>query len=194
MLLALANASPAKAVRETLISLGYEPIGLIITQGLPTVSQSRPGGKLRRNFQGYTTDDADALLGLGTSAIGRLRQGFVQNPPDTGSYSRAIMSGRFATIKGLALSADDHIRGRIIEELMCSLACNIDQVAEECGQRCASFEHEIEALRPFIAHGFAHVDGCHIAVTESGRPYLRLIAAAFDSYIPNSRAHHSIAV
>lgn len=185
----------AKAARETLTSLGYEPIGLDhYASPSDSLAIAARGGKLRRNFQGYTTDDADALLGLGTSAIGRLQQGFVQNPPDTGSYSRAIMSGRLATVKGLALSTDDHIRGRIIEELMCNLSCDIDQITEDCGHRCASFEQEIKTLLPFVANGFAHVDGRHIAVTESGRPYLRLIAAAFDSYVPNSRAHHSAAV
>ena len=185
----------AKAARETLTSLGYEPIGLDhYAKPADILAIAARGGKLRRNFQGYTTDDADALLGLGTSAIGRLRQGFVQNPPDTGSYSRAIMAGGLATIKGLALSVDDHMRGRIIEELMCNLSCNIDQVADDFGHRCASFEQEIKTLLPFVANGFAHIDGHHIAVTESGRPYLRLIAAAFDSYAPNSRAHHSIAV
>lgn len=184
----------ARAARETLTSLGYEPVGLDhYARPADSLAIAARGGKLRRSFQGYTTDDADALLGLGTSAIGRLRQGFVQNPSDTGSYSRVIMSGHLATMKGVALSADDHIRGRIIEELMCNLACNIDQVADGCGT-CASFEREIEALLPFVANGFVRVDGRHIAVNESGRPYLRLIAAAFDSYVPNSRAHHPVAV
>jgi oxygen-independent coproporphyrinogen III oxidase len=36
-------------------------------------------GKLKRNFQGYTTDQGSVLLGFGASAIGRLPQGFVQN-------------------------------------------------------------------------------------------------------------------
>ena len=30
-----------------------------------------------RNFQGYTTDGAETLLGFGASAIGRLPQGYV---------------------------------------------------------------------------------------------------------------------
>jgi oxygen-independent coproporphyrinogen III oxidase len=138
------------------------------------------------------------LIGLGASAIGSLRQGFVQNAPDTAGYSRALMSGQFSTVRGFALSADDRIRGRIIESLMCNLECDIDevvdQVAAEGGHGRDSFEQEIEALQPFLAGGFAYVDGRRIVVHESGRPYLRLIAATFDAYLPDSHARHSIAV
>ena len=38
--------------------------------------------QLRRGFQGYTTDDAPALIGFGASAIGSLPQGYVQNAAD----------------------------------------------------------------------------------------------------------------
>ena len=45
-------------------------------------------GNLHRNFQGYTTDGADLLIGLGASAIGRLPQGYVQNAPSPATISR----------------------------------------------------------------------------------------------------------
>ncbi len=45
-------------------------------------------GRLRRNFQGYTDDAAEALIGLGASSIGQLPQGYVQNMPATGEYQR----------------------------------------------------------------------------------------------------------
>ena len=45
-------------------------------------------GALARNFQGYTTDNADALIGLGASAIGRLPQGYVQNHASVPEYAR----------------------------------------------------------------------------------------------------------
>jgi oxygen-independent coproporphyrinogen-3 oxidase len=191
-----ARIAQAETAYETLTSLGYEPIGLdhyaSPSDSLATAVRT---GRLHRNFQGYTTDDADALVGLGPSAIGRLPQGFVQNVPDTGSYSRAIASGRFATARGVAFSADDRMRGRIIEELMCNLACDLDQVASEfCDRGRESFEQEIEALTPFAAEGLVSIDGGHVRVNEEGRPYLRLIAAAFDAYLPESRARHSVAV
>lgn len=59
---------------------GYVPVGLdhFARPDDPLAAALR-GGRLRRNFQGYTTDRAPALLGLGASAIGRLPQGHVQN-------------------------------------------------------------------------------------------------------------------
>jgi oxygen-independent coproporphyrinogen-3 oxidase len=191
-----ARIAQAEIAHETLTALGYEPIGLDHYAGprdsLTTVARA---GRLHRNFQGYTTDDADALVGVGTSAIGRLPQGLVQNVSDTGNYSRAIVSGHFATARGIAFSDDDRMRGRIIEELMCNLACDLDQVAGEFSdQGRNSFEREIEALTPFVAKGLVRIDGGHVAVNEEGRPYLRLIAAAFDAYLPDSRARHSVAV
>lgn len=190
-----ARIAQAEAAHETLTSLGYEPIGLdhyaSPTDSLAIAARAR---QLCRNFQGYTTDHADMLIGLGTSAIGRTRQGFVQNAADTGGYSRAIDSGRFATVRGLMLSADDRIRGRIIEQLMCNLTCDLDRVVDEPDQRRCSFEQELEALVPFVADGFVRIDGRRITVNGSGRPYMRLIAAIFDAYLADSRARHSVAV
>jgi oxygen-independent coproporphyrinogen-3 oxidase len=190
-----ARFDQAMATHENLISLGYEPVGLdhyaVATDSLAVAARAKT---LRRNFQGYTTDDASALVGIGTSAIGHFPQGYVQNASDTATYSRAIMSNRFGTVRGLALSTADRIRGRIIEELMCHLACNIDELLNEYNCVQESFEQEIETLRPFAADGLVKIDGNRISVAESGRPYLRLIAAAFDAYLPNSHARHSVAV
>ncbi len=51
--------------------------------------------RMRRNFQGYTTDAADVLIGFGASAIGRLPQAYVQNAADVGGWRAAIEAGRF---------------------------------------------------------------------------------------------------
>lgn len=192
-----ARFDQATAAHEALIALGYQPIGLDhYATPDDSLAVAARAGTLHRNFQGYTADDASALIGLGASAIGRLRQGFVQNSPDTAGYSRAVMSGRFATVRGVALSADDRTRGRIIESLMCNLECSIDDVIDQVagdGEH-ESFEREIEALQPFVADGFVRTDGRRVMVHESGRPYLRLIAAVFDAYLPGSHARHSLAV
>jgi oxygen-independent coproporphyrinogen-3 oxidase len=70
----------------------------------------------------------------------------------------------------------------------------VDQVARQGEHKRESFDREIEALQPFVAEGFARIDGCRVKVKESGRPYLRLIAATFDAYLPDSHARHSVAV
>ena len=190
-----ARIDQSMTAHETLVSLGYEPIGLdhyaAPADGLAVAARTR---MLRRNFQGYTTDDAGALIGIGTSAIGQLPQGYVQNAPDTANYSRAITAGRFSTARGIALSIGDRVRGRIIEELMCHLDCDIGELQDQYNEIRESFEQELEALGPFTADGLVRIDGSRVTVEEGGRPYLRLIASTFDAYLSNSHVRHSVAV
>jgi oxygen-independent coproporphyrinogen III oxidase len=181
----------AEIAHRTLISLGYEPIGLDHF-ALPDdeLAVAARAGRLHRNFQGYTVDDADALLGLGASAIGRLPQGYVQNAPDVAGYGRCVQSGQFATVKGLELSGDDRTRAAIIERLMCDLAVDIADVAEGS----VPFAEELERLMPIEAEGLVQIDGPRIRVTEKGRPFVRLVAAAFDRHLQDGRGRHARAV
>ena len=186
----------AEAARETLVAAGYVPIGLDHF-ALPhdELAEAARVGALHRNFQGYTTDQADALIGIGASAISRLPQGYVQNLPDIGRYAGAIASGQFATARGLALSADDRLRGRIIERLMCDFSIDLEAMASKNDFAAIDgFTRELQALNPLEAEGLVRRDGKRIVVTEKGRPFVRLVAAVFDAYLPNSSARHSIAV
>ncbi len=190
------RVAQARAASKTLAGLGYVPVGLDhFAQPADELATAMRAGRLHRNFQGYTTDRADALIGLGASAIGKLPQGFVQNAVDTGGYSRAIEAGRFATVKGVALSADDHMRGRIIERLMCDLTVDLDLIARDSEAAPAdNFSAELSALEPLAADGVVRIDGRRVTMTEQGRPFVRLVAAAFDAYLSREQARHSIAV
>jgi oxygen-independent coproporphyrinogen-3 oxidase len=176
---------------QTLESFGYQAVGLDHF-ALPSDELCIAAGenRLHRNFQGYTTDDADALIGLGASAIGRLPQGFVQNAPDLAGYSRSVAAGRLATVKGLALSDDDRMRAAIIERLMCDLAVDLNAVAGGAPR----FAAEIEALGALAADGMLQIWAGRITMTERGRPYVRIAAAAFDTYLAASQKRHSVAV
>ena len=180
----------AQIAAETLVGLGYEAIGLdhfaLPDDELSIAARQR---RLRRNFQGYTTDEADALIGLGASAIGKLPQGFVQNASDLAGYARAINAGRFATVKGLAFSEDDRVRAAIIERLMCDLAVDLTGYGGP-----TRFAAEIDALHPLCEQGLLHIDGGRVIVAPRGRPYVRIVAAAFDAYLAASEKRHSVAV
>jgi oxygen-independent coproporphyrinogen III oxidase len=184
----------AEAAHETLVQFGYQPIGLDHYAKSDDQLVAK-GGRLQRNFQGYTDDDADALVGLGTSAISRLPQGFAQNAPAVGNYSRAITEGKLATVKGIALSDDDRLRGLIIERLMCDMAVDLDAVANESGFDIATdFSEEIEALQPYQENGSVLIEAKRIQITEKGRPYMRLVASVFDTYLARAKSRHSVAV
>lgn len=181
----------AEVAAGTLTGFGYRTIGLdhfaLEADELAVAARAK---RLRRNFQGYTTDEADALIPLGVSAIGRLPQGFVQNAPDLAGYSRSVAAGTFATVKGLALSDDDRLRSNIIERLMCDLELDLDAFAGGASR----FAAELATLRPLAEEGLLQVDGGRIVMTERGRPYVRIAAAAFDAYLAASQKRHSVAV
>ena len=186
----------AETARETLVAFGYAPVGLDhFARPDDYLAAAALAGRLHRNFQGYTTDQADALIGLGASAIGRFAQGFVQNAPDIGGYARAIASGRLATARGIACSADDRVRGRIIERVMCDFSVDLDAIVDDEDAGVSSgFDAELEALAPLAAEGLVRLDGKLITVTDKGRPFVRLIAAAFDAYLSKARTRHSVAI
>jgi oxygen-independent coproporphyrinogen-3 oxidase len=186
----------AETAREALVRLGYVPIGLDHF-ALPGDALARAArtGRLRRNFQGYTDDQADAWLGFGASAIGRLPQGYAQNARDIHAYQRAIDGGLLPTEKGLRLSDDDRVRGAVIERLMCDLTVDLDATA---GPRAAALrarldERLVELFGPDAGLVVGRA-GNRIEVTEHGRPFLRLIASALDEHLPRAIARHSAAV
>ena len=185
----------ARAAALRLAGHGYVPIGLDhFARADDELAVAARTGRLRRNFQGYTTDPADALIGLGASAIGKLPQGFAQNAVDIAGYARAVTQGAFATVKGIAVSADDVLRGAIIERLMCDLAVDLEALPAGAPRGASTFAHERADLDALAAAGLIMVEGSRITVTEEGRPFVRLVAAAFDAYLPQSCSRHSIAV
>ena len=113
-----------------------------------TLAVAQREGRLARNFQGYTTDSAPALIGFGASAISALPQGYAQNLADVPSYRKAMLAGGLATARGIALSDDDRLRRAIIERLMCDLEVDLDAVAAPFGRSARDFHAELALLVP----------------------------------------------
>ena len=93
-----------QAAAAVLIAAGYEPVGLdhFARRG-DVLAQRQRDGRLRRNFQGYTSDESPTLMGFGASAIGTMPDGYVQNAPNAVAYRAAIEAGRLATARGYAV-------------------------------------------------------------------------------------------
>jgi oxygen-independent coproporphyrinogen-3 oxidase len=184
-----------QTARAALADYGYEPIGLdhfaLATDEMAVKAKS---GELHRNFQGYTTDDAETLIGLGCSSIGKMRQGFAQNDPDIGRWRKAVDAGRLPIAKGRALDDDDRLRADIIEKVMCDYAVDLDAVCAAHGTTTAAVEDAFERLTEPARDGLVVVEGAKIRVTEAGRPLVRIVAAAFDVYLARATARHSVAV
>lgn len=182
----------AAAAAERLVAHGYRRIGLdhFALPGDSLVG-ALEAGLLKRNFQGYTDDPADVLIGFGASAIGALADGYAQNAVPSKVYEAAIERGELATVRGIAFTADDRLRRAIIERLMCELAVDLEAVAGRHGVEPGAFADELAALAPLAADGFVAMVGARIAVTDAGRPLARTVAAVFDRYLRSGRARHS---
>ena len=183
------------AASERLQALGYQAIGLDhFARSDDPLVQAQQHGTLRRNFQGYTTDGAPVLLGFGASAIGSLPQGYVQNVAPLKEYAEAIAAGRLPIARGVALSADDRLRGAVIERLMCDLRVDLGALCDVHGAKIADLVDGIRRLEPLIADDLVVVDDNCVVMTDKGRPLVRLAAAAFDAYLEQGEKKHSRAL
>ena len=174
---------------------GLRPVGLdhFARAGDP-LAVAAAARSLHRNFQGYTTDAAATLLGFGASAISSLPQGYVQNLMPLKEYREAVFAGRLPVARGLALDDDDRLRGEIIERLMCDLEVDTAAICRRHGAEPEAVGRSLAALGPLAEDGLVEVDGARVGVTEAGRPFVRLAAAAFDAYLGAGQARHSRAV
>lgn len=178
-------------IARLLTAAGYRRVGLD--------HYARPGDALaeadvRRNFQGYTTDAADALIGIGASAIGRMPQGFVQNAPVAGDYMRTIDAGRLATARGLALSEDDRVRAHVIERLMCDFGFDAGEVRARFGEAANAVIEESEALSEADPDGLLMRTGDGFRIRPGAEPFVRTICSVFDAYLGTREMTHSTGV
>lgn len=185
----------AQAAGARLERLGYEAIGLDhFARGHDPMARAARDGRLRRNFQGYTTDPADMLIGFGASAIGGGPIGYVQNQPDVRRYSNTVMEGRLAALRGRALDHDDRLRRALIERLMCDMAVDVDKVCAAFGTRPEALGLDIARMIEMEADGLIRRRGWRLVVPLAMRPFLRLPATLFDAYLGQGAARHARAV
>lgn len=190
-----ADALPGQMERFEMASLGYRylvthgytPVGFdhFALAGHDPLASAATGGTLRRNFQGFTDDQSDVLIGLGASAISSFPGLLAQNEKNSGRYRMLSSQGLPSCNRGIARSADDRYRGAVIEQLLCNGRARI-------GVRLYS---EVSArLGEFIDRGLASFDGRSLTIESDGLPYARTIAALFDPYRQQSARHFSSAV
>lgn len=182
-----------ETARKLFLWDGYAEIGIdhfaTQTDGL-TVAQK--AGKLRRNFQGYTDDPADVLIGVGASSISKFPQGYAQNAPATGAHTGAIREGRFSVSKGHAFSAEDKLRSRMIEALMCDFRIDSAELQTRFGVTQAQVQQLFDRATAQFP-GILHMADGILSIPVAARPLTRMIARSFDAY-DMSKAGHSSAI
>lgn len=167
---------------ERLENAGYDAIGIDhFAKPGDTLAEAAATGRLRRNFQGYTTDSCDTLIGLGASAISKFASGYSQNAPRSSHYLRMISEGSLATQRGVAISETDKMRGRAIEMVMCDFKVDKTELVDSFGQIAHTLDKNIEEIIQEYERFIKPTD-TGFAVQEKQRALARLIAQKFDAY------------
>lgn len=185
----------SEAAAERLLCEGYVRIGLDHF-ALPTDSLAVAAfkGSLHRNFQGYTTDAAGTLLGLGASAIGSLPQGFVQNVTQEMAWRTAVGGQDLPIARGVALTDEDRFRSEIIERLMCDFNVDLAAVCATHGRPLSVLAEPLARLETFERDGLIRHEGVRLMITERGRILVRSVCAAFDAYLAPDAERHAKAI
>lgn len=192
-----ARLDQAERAETELVAAGYAALGLDHF-ALPgdTLAAAAREGRLRRNFQGYTTDAAPALIGLGASAIGTLPGGFAQNLADERRYAATVHAGCLPITRGRAVSMEDRLRGWAIERLMCDFRLDLDAFRTAGPVHTAIVAGAWEPLRALADDGLITLTPQRLTLTPPGRRLVRQVAACFDAYLPaaTTAPRHSAAV
>lgn len=177
--------------RALFLADGYDAIGIDhFARPGDGLARAQRAGRLRRNFQGYTDDGADVLLGLGASSISRFPQGYAQNAPATGAYTAAVRDGRIPVARGHAFVPEDLWRGRMIESLMCDFGIDAGEMVLDYGMTAAQLQ---AALAPVAARfaGVVQTGPFGLRITPEGRPLARMVANMLDAYVAAPTSHSS---
>jgi oxygen-independent coproporphyrinogen-3 oxidase len=180
---------------QALTEAGYRRIGLD-HYALPDdpMVKALDSGHLHRNFQGYTTDPSDTLIGFGASAIGKLQQGYVQNEVQLPRYAERVLAGELPVGKGYTLTEDDRLRADIIERLMCDFSVDVGEMCERHHVDAGALLAATPRLAVLEEDGIIRRDGTRITMQPDRLFLVRTVASAFDAYLGASGRTHSRAV
>jgi oxygen-independent coproporphyrinogen-3 oxidase len=182
-----------ETARKLFLWDGYAEIGIDhFARDTDSMAQAQASGQLRRNFQGYTDDTSDVLIGVGASSISKFPQGYAQNAPATSAHVGAVRKGLFSTARGHVFSQDDKLRGRMIEALMCDFNINIRDLQDRFGTSATEIRAILNQTNRAFP-GLLQLSDERLYVPREARPLTRMIARSLDNY-DLSRAGHSTAI
>lgn len=174
----------AEMAADTLRNAGYVPVGLDhFARPEDSMAVAMASHSLKRNFQGYTTDPGEILIGLGASAIGSLAEGYAQNMSDIEAYKQSIAQGIVPVARGKLLSDDDRRRREIIESLMCYYEADVSWIDLKQPGIC-------EVLKDLLQDGLIQLSENKLLVDKNIPQAVRLACAAFDAYLDTSFTQH----
>ena len=148
--------------------------------------------KLKRNFQGYSTDTSDNIIGFGVSSIGYLSGfGYAQNTLDFKEYEKGILTRKLAISKGIKISKEDQIRKKIIDEIMCYLEVDLKEISAAFDLPENYFAAEIAQLEDLKKDGLVRVKNNVIKINLATPQISRVVCSIFDKFFEASAQKYS---
>jgi len=180
---------------EILLENNYKKIGLDhFVREDDSMYQSYINNKLHRNFQGYTTDSAKNLIGLGITSISQFEDGFMQNLTSIKKYEERLLNKELPTNRGIIISKNDKIQRDIIEKIMCNYEVNLNNVIKDWDISIDNIFQNTELLNDLIKDKVISMDNNIITINKDMYPLVRIVASIFDEYFTASEKRHSSAV
>ena len=174
-------------VEERLTQAGYKMVGIDhFVREDDSLYHMQRAGTLRRNFQGYTDDTSDYLIGMGLSSISSLNDMYAQNTTDSPTYQNMVKNGELPLKRGLVLSAEDMRRRKLIERLMCDFKIDLNDYSD--------IKMPYDKLAPLEQDGLIVIKDNHLSVTDDGKSFTRIVAACFDPYLKIDGQNHAKAI
>ncbi len=178
-----------EAVDKALKSYDYKSIGTDhYSRADDSLAIAQSKGELRRNFQGYTADISEAIIGFGHSSISSFKSAYVQNTMNPVDYRNHINDKKFPVLRGCKLSEGDQSISLLIEELMCNFEVDLGNykgfISEELNFKLSELEID----------GLITRNGMHIKITNTGKPFTRVVASCFDPYFKRAENRHAKAI
>lgn len=162
---------------------GYVPIG-IDHFALPddSMANSLRQGTLHRNFQGYTTDTAQTLIGFGASSISAFREGYIQNIADLRLYMARVSDHVLPSHKILSFQESDFPAASVIERLMCYLCVDLGAIRKQFKLSDGYFDAALERLCGLEQDGLVKITQGVVTIAPEFRVLARVVCDAFDHY------------
>ena len=166
---------------------GYDSIGIDhYAHRLDPLFRAKENGALHRNFQGYTADETQTIIGFGISAISSFKGAYIQNTTDSKTYREALQDNRFPVQRGRILTGEDIVRRGLIEKLMCSFDLDMNDLGD--------IRYDSGGLNELEQDEIIRFDHGRLRVTGRGKPFTRIVASCFDPYFQQEENRHAKAV
>lgn len=167
--------------RRLFLAAGYIAIGMDhFALESDSLAIAFKEGTLYRNFQGYSVQKAEDLLGLGVTSIGFMAGTFLQNAKTIEEYSSRVANGLLPVFRGFILQQEDVLRRWVIQNIMCNAKVVKKEFAAVFG---CSFDEHFAKEKGLIEPELAEEDAQEFRATATGRLFIRLVAALFDQYL-----------